>query len=355
MSKTINNYDKFYTYKITNKITSKIYIGETYNFETRLNKHFASAKCGSQTYLHRSIRKHGENNFIIEKLGEFATEEEALAAEIELITNYNSNNPEIGYNLTSGGDKTTYTQMVIDTLSQKSLELWQDENFILKSFHGKTGLTLEDVKDIFEMKNNGVKTKDIASIYNKDRGCIRRILSKKSWKNIISYPAIIEENYKEEVIYDIRNKINSGMTYEEISSILKISIHTIRKMAKGYGSYAKYKDVPIIKNLKLIDKVIIDAIRDDFIKNQPTFKKLSKKYNICSDVISDIIYGHNHYSYLDPLMTIQSRKKFNNSDIISIRNIYKNTHSISNIAKQYKVDYKTIYNIVNNKSYIFED
>ena len=58
-------------YKITNLTTGKFYIGLTIqNINTRFNHHVYEAKLGSTSYLHRSILKHGKENFKIEKLKE---------------------------------------------------------------------------------------------------------------------------------------------------------------------------------------------------------------------------------------------------------------------------------------------
>lgn len=57
-------------YRITNKINKKSYIGYTIETppEKRLKRHIRSAKRGSQTHLHRAMRKDGIENFYFDPL-----------------------------------------------------------------------------------------------------------------------------------------------------------------------------------------------------------------------------------------------------------------------------------------------
>lgn len=97
----------FYTYKITNTVNGKIYIGKAANIKTRWNAHKAAAKrkdANDYPYFHKALNKYGFDNFIVEQIGEYETEEQALEAEINLIDKFNSMDKTIGYNLTIGGD-----------------------------------------------------------------------------------------------------------------------------------------------------------------------------------------------------------------------------------------------------------
>ena len=55
-------------------------------------------------HFYRAISKYGWNNFKHEILFDGLTKEEACKKEIELIAIYQSNNPDYGYNLSSGGE-----------------------------------------------------------------------------------------------------------------------------------------------------------------------------------------------------------------------------------------------------------
>lgn len=89
-------------YKITNRITNKVYIGlTTREIETRFEEH--CYKSGFiNNHLYYSMRKHGTENFTIELIeDDIKTIEELSDKEIKYIEVYNSFND--GYNLTLGG------------------------------------------------------------------------------------------------------------------------------------------------------------------------------------------------------------------------------------------------------------
>ena len=94
---------KFFVYKHTSP-SNKIYIGIT----CKKNVTYRWGKNGSQynkcPYFWHAIQKYGWDNIKHEILFTDLSEKEAKAKEIELIAFYKSNNPEFGYNLTSGGE-----------------------------------------------------------------------------------------------------------------------------------------------------------------------------------------------------------------------------------------------------------
>lgn len=82
--------------------SSKVYIGVTCQKpEHRWNSGYGYAR---QPRFYRAIQKYGWENFNHEIIAKDLTEEEACRMEIELIANYQSNMPEFGYNLSSGGE-----------------------------------------------------------------------------------------------------------------------------------------------------------------------------------------------------------------------------------------------------------
>jgi hypothetical protein len=84
-------------YKTTNLINGKIYIG----------KHNGNIKSylGSGKWLKRAIKKYGRFNFIREVLEDNIDNLKTLnEREMFWIAFYNSTNPNIGYNITKGGD-----------------------------------------------------------------------------------------------------------------------------------------------------------------------------------------------------------------------------------------------------------
>jgi len=92
-----------YIYKITNKINQKIYIGLTRDtIEERWKNHIKKAKEYPNRYLYDAMNHYGYENFTIEEI-ESCDNSILDEREIYWISYYNSTNPDIGYNLTSGG------------------------------------------------------------------------------------------------------------------------------------------------------------------------------------------------------------------------------------------------------------
>lgn len=83
-------------YKTTNLINGKIYIGKA------IEK--SSGYLGSGKILKLAIKKYGRDNFKRETIDRAANLKDQREKEIYWIDFYNSRNPEIGYNITPGGE-----------------------------------------------------------------------------------------------------------------------------------------------------------------------------------------------------------------------------------------------------------
>ena len=91
-------------YKITNKINNKIYIGQTiHTLLYRWNNHIRASNRGSNIYFHKTIRKYGKENFIVEEIDQAESKNELNLLEIQYIKQYNSLAPN-GYNTSTGGE-----------------------------------------------------------------------------------------------------------------------------------------------------------------------------------------------------------------------------------------------------------
>lgn len=93
-------------YCITNRINGKVYIGKTEKtIKDRWKKHVATAfKGDSQFYIHKAMRKYGIETFQVVELASATTLEELDQLEIKFIAEYRSNDPQFGYNMTTGGE-----------------------------------------------------------------------------------------------------------------------------------------------------------------------------------------------------------------------------------------------------------
>ena len=140
----------FCVYKITNLVNGKIYIGKTYDVNARWEKHVKIATNREEKayqYLHKSINKYGADNFTIEKLEENLTEQESFEREIFWIKTLNSKNPDVGMNLTDGGEGASGLKWSED--SREKIRGSNNHNF------GK--ITPDDVKEKLKISSTGRK------------------------------------------------------------------------------------------------------------------------------------------------------------------------------------------------------
>src|ERR1035437_2361474 len=90
-------------YKITNKLTNKVYIGQTTkSLHTRLYHHFYNSK-KANCYFGHAINKYGKENFIAEEICSAKNLNDLNYLEEYFIKYYNSLMPN-GYNIVLGGN-----------------------------------------------------------------------------------------------------------------------------------------------------------------------------------------------------------------------------------------------------------
>lgn len=99
-------------YIIKNFVNNKIYIGQTITgsqnrFTQHLNEAFAEDRKEYNYYLSKAIRKYGKEAFDFAILAENVPKEDLNLVEEHYIDMYNSTNPEIGYNVSSGSHDTS--------------------------------------------------------------------------------------------------------------------------------------------------------------------------------------------------------------------------------------------------------
>ena len=111
-------------YKITNKLTNKVYIGSSVVISNREYKHFwmLQKNIHDNSHLQKSFNKHGRNNFIFEVV-EYCLESELIEKENYYITFYKSNESNFGYNLATVNEfrRNTYNTEVKVKLSKHNL------------------------------------------------------------------------------------------------------------------------------------------------------------------------------------------------------------------------------------------
>lgn len=94
-------------YLITNMVNGKYYVGQSIDIESRWQQHrtgcYNPNSSSYKTYFYQAIRKYGINNFSFSVIEE-CDEKELDEREIYWIALLNSNQRDIGYNITDGGD-----------------------------------------------------------------------------------------------------------------------------------------------------------------------------------------------------------------------------------------------------------
>jgi group I intron endonuclease len=106
-------------YLITNIKNNKIYIGQTNNLYQRWAQYKSAAKHASNDMvITRALRKHGIENFSFQPIATAKTLEDINHLETLMIRQFNSTNPNIGYNIDEGGGVTTRSALTCQKISE---------------------------------------------------------------------------------------------------------------------------------------------------------------------------------------------------------------------------------------------
>jgi group I intron endonuclease len=150
-------------YKITNKVTGKIYIGITNQGSgARYRHHWYEARIGESAPIHKSMAKYGEENFTLEIIDFADTYEELKEKERFWIKELNSMDRKIGYNLTEGGDGTfgrMHSEETKEKIRQKAIGRKISEETKKRMSEARKG-RCSDVQRI-HLKNIAIQTKAI--------------------------------------------------------------------------------------------------------------------------------------------------------------------------------------------------
>lgn len=149
-------------YKVTNKITGRVYIGQTIGSIRQRWVHHCG-KWSSCLYLKHSIQKHGKENFTIEEIYKANSLEELNKKEEELIILYDSRNIEKGYNIRHGGNNSKPSEeskkkMSISSTGKKhSEETKQKMSELRKNMTAETRLKMSESR---KGKVQSIETKE---------------------------------------------------------------------------------------------------------------------------------------------------------------------------------------------------
>jgi group I intron endonuclease len=308
-----------YIYKTTNIITNKIYIGQHMMKINENKKYFGSGKL-----LKRSIKKHGIKNFKTEILEYCKNIDELNEKEIFWITQLNSTNLNIGYNITGGGKQNIPTEEFVKRCKDARKNASED---FKKEWYAKISKTFIE-KGISNGSNNPMYGKK----YTKERQekCAK---SKKENKHKHKY---YTEEYRKKQSKQTKGEnnpnYNNNWSEEKKEKLSKYFIETEAHKGVKNSNFGKYgKDSSGYK--KIPDNIRKDILYD-YTNKFICIRKLSKKYNITERKVKEIIKDNN----LEIKIIYFSKE---NQE--KIKDMYLNKHmSFKDISKIIGVEYRNI-------------
>lgn len=147
-----------YIYKFTNRINDKVYIGQTYNLQTRLNSHKSKA-LNTKNKFYNAVRKYGWENFELSILSTItANTKEELSSlldklEIEYIKQYNSY--KSGYNSTLGGHSKRGYKLSEEFSEKCKNRTYSDDTRKKMSISAKNRIISEETR--LKLRNSAIK------------------------------------------------------------------------------------------------------------------------------------------------------------------------------------------------------
>lgn len=282
-------------YVMENKINGKKYVGQTNNFQKRMNRHKSdSNNPNSHSYnypLACAIRKYGWNNFknyIIEELSDDEDWSYVDEREKYFIFYYQSLITQNGYNITTGGQG-----------CPKSEKMSYEEK-ITKS----KVFSANEIKDIQRMLKEQVSYPDILEKYYpklKD-SFLSNINTGLNFKNDNwDYP--LNKHLKKEYgrswteIHLIKQDIIDGVLYKEICDKWNISIGMVANINNGrcWAEDCYSYPLSIRANSRLHNaNTWVKEVQKDLMDSNLTIKEIAKKYQKSHSTIEKINIGNSH-------------------------------------------------------------
>jgi len=114
-------------YILKNKINNKIYVGQTWlSLQDRFGPQ--GAKYKNSIHLYNAIQKYGADNFEYEVLETCVDQNTADELEAKHIIQYNSKDPEIGYNIKDGGSAGKHSEETKEKIAKTMVaKVWSEE------------------------------------------------------------------------------------------------------------------------------------------------------------------------------------------------------------------------------------
>jgi group I intron endonuclease len=209
-------------YKATNIVNQKVYIGQTVQtLDKRKSQHERMSKNNPKFYFHGAILKYGADNFIWEKVFECTSSDHLNEIETKLISDFNSQDKNFGYNIDIGGkgckrSLDTIKKMILSRTGKKISEETKKKISLAMSgencmWHGTDG-------PMFNKKHSEETKKKMSE---KRKGMTHSLQTREKIKNLKTKKVINTE---------------TGCVYEStkiVSELLNMNITTLRAMLNG--------------------------------------------------------------------------------------------------------------------------
>ena len=275
-----------YVYKTTNLKTGLIYIGQHIQ---QKKKKYHKKYLGSGKLLKENIKEYGKENFSNEIIEYCNSMKELNEGEIFWIKEYDSTNPEIGYNISAGGSQCLPSERYYERInSEERLEKYRKTR-----------------KENYHKHKYGTKE-------NRER---------------------ISKMYKGENNPNFGNK----WTIEQRENMSKYRKENGTSSGENNPNYGKFgKDA---SGYKEIEKEIYDNVLNDYLNNFLCIRKLSRKYNISEEKVKQIIVENN----LEIRVIYFSEE--NQQKVLDM--FLKDRLSINKISKIFNLDKRNISKLLN--------
>lgn len=295
-----------YIYAIINKINGKIYIGQSKNPKTRFTNHKFIAKkydIGNKIFysVHESIKKYGNDNFIFEVI-ESCAKENVNDREKFWIHHCYSNNPEFGYNLTTGGNsQTKRNQEGIERRRQQMIGVPLSEEHKANISKGNIGLKRSpEVCEKLSAALKGVAIGRRASKETRDKlsakfAKIKKVSKRKNIKNPNAFIKNLEVS--EETRAEIRDFYSTGeYSLDKLANVFNLNKSMIVGIIKSKINILSKNEL-IIKQIEArknadiagIDSKIKDSICFEYKNTNITKKDLAEKFLISHENVVYIL------------------------------------------------------------------
>lgn len=286
-------------YKYTNKINGMVYIGQTrQTLENRHKKHLS--QLNDNTYFHRAIKKYGIENFDLALIEDNIPFDLLNDKEKYYIDYYDSfYTTGKGYNLTTGGQWGSGTQLVTPKQANEIKQLIINSNRTFQSIGEEYGVSIYCISDI----NRG-KT------FNENISYPLRPSPKRSELN----------NDKINIVIDLL--ANTDNSYSEIALTVDINEYTVREINRGTNSWCP-KDInyPIRKPVQantyqnILDQEKVIKIIYDLSFSSKTLENIGIDYGVAKNTVGDISRGISWKEITNQFICPIRKNKIKNQEI----------------------------------------